>query len=213
MTPGPSADLAGVATPWTLDPARPEEGTLSLRLRGRWTMEGGLPTAAEVERVIVSVAPVRRLTFESGDLTGWDTGLLTLLRGVFAVAERAGIAVEPAGLPDGVRRLLRLAGAVPPRQPDAAAPRSSWLARLGTATLRTRGEVSAMLAFVGEAVRALGALLTFRARIPRAEFWLLVQEVGARALPITALVGVLIGVSLPLWAPSSSGIRRAALRG
>jgi phospholipid/cholesterol/gamma-HCH transport system permease protein len=51
-----------------------------------------------------------------------------------------------------------------------------------------------MLAFVGEAVRALGALLTFRAHVPRAEFWLLVQEVGARALPITALVGVLIGV-------------------
>ena len=118
MTPGPSADLAGVAPPWTLDPARPEEGTLCLHLRGRWTMEGRLPAAAEVERVIVSGAPVRRLTFESGDLTGWDTGLLTLLRGVFAVAERAGIAVEPAGLPDRVRRLLRLAGAVPPRQPD-----------------------------------------------------------------------------------------------
>jgi phospholipid/cholesterol/gamma-HCH transport system permease protein len=194
VTPGPSADLAGVAPPWTLDPARPEEGTLCLRLRGRWTMEGRLPAAAEVERVIVSGAPVRRLTFESGDLTGWDTGLLTLLRGVFAVAERAGIAVEPAGLPDGVRRLLRLAGAVPPRQPDRVAPRSSWLARLGTATLRTGDEVSAMLAFVGEVVRALGALLTFRAHVPRAEFWLLVQEVGARALPITALVGVLIGV-------------------
>ena len=194
MTPGPSSDLAGVATPWTLDPARPEEGTLCLRLRGRWMMECGLPAAAEVERVIVSGAPVRRLTFESGDLTGWDTGLLTLLRGVFAVAERAGIAVEPAGLPDGVRRLLRLAGAVPPRQPDRAAPRTSWLARLGAATLRTGGEASAMLAFVGEAVRALWAVLTFRARVPQAEFWLLVQEVGARALPITALVGVLIGV-------------------
>ena len=194
VSPETTLDLARSASSWVLDPVRPEAGTLCLHLRGRWTMGDRLPTPAEVARLLTSGAPVRRLTFDATSLTGWDTGLLTLLRGVLAQAEAAGIVIDPIGLPDGVRRLLRLAGVVPRRREERAAPLPSWLARLGQVTIGAGNGVADLLAFVGEVVQAFGALLTFRARIPRAEFWFLVQSVGARALPITGLVGVLIGV-------------------
>ena len=130
VTPETTLDLARSASPWVLDPVRPEAGTLCLHLRGRWTMGDRLPTPAEVARLLTSGAPVRRLTFDATSLTGWDTGLLTLLRGVLAQAEAAGIVIDPIGLPDGERRLLRLAGVVPRRREERAAPLPSWLARL-----------------------------------------------------------------------------------
>src|SRR6185436_6537402 len=135
---GPST-LARAASPeLVLDDAT--AGTLLLRLSGAWTTAAGRPAVGEVDRRLTSPQAPRRVTFDAAGLDEWDSGLLTFLLRVIALAERHGIAVDRQGLPEGVRRLLALATAVPERKDTAgAARRPSLLARIGTGALQTAG--------------------------------------------------------------------------
>jgi phospholipid/cholesterol/gamma-HCH transport system permease protein len=93
--------------------------------------------------------------------------------------------------------LIALAAAVPERKDTrgAGAP-PSWLARIGTATLAGSRGATATLAFVGEAFMAFMRLLVGRARYRRSDLFLVLQEVGAQALPIVSLISFLVGVIL-----------------
>ncbi len=47
-----------------------------LRLAGSGRLEDRLPGALEVQRELQVGQPVRRLSFEAGDVTAWDSGVL-----------------------------------------------------------------------------------------------------------------------------------------
>jgi phospholipid/cholesterol/gamma-HCH transport system permease protein len=171
--------------------------TLVVRLAGSWTLTGGLPAPEDVRREIASGGAVRRITFDSDDLAAWDSGLLTFLTKVIVESERSGIETDRGGLPDGVRRLLALATAVPERKDTARGPsRTPLLARFGVAAIAASRGAAEQLAFVGEASLAFMRLLTGRARYRRSDFFLVLQEVGAQALPIVSLITFLVGVIL-----------------
>ena len=81
---------------------------LCLRLLGRWGLPNRPPAVAEVGKELDRPG-IKRLAFDSAGLTGWDSGLLTFLTNLDRLSTTRDIATDPAGLPDGVRRLLRLA--------------------------------------------------------------------------------------------------------
>ena len=70
---------------------RPAEGTLLVHLSGSWRLRDRLPDAAEIQREIDAGPPVRRLTFETGEVTAWDSGLLAFLWEVIVPSRRKGI--------------------------------------------------------------------------------------------------------------------------
>jgi phospholipid/cholesterol/gamma-HCH transport system permease protein len=180
-----------------LEVGRPSGDTLVLRLSGAWTMRERLPSVDAVERELEAGAGVRRLVFDAERLAEWDSVLLTFLLRVSADAERRGIAASRAGLPEGVRRLLALATAVPERRDTGApAPPPSWLARVGLATLSGGRDAAATLRFVGEVSLAFTRSVLGRARYRRSDLLLILQEVGAQALPIVSLISFLVGVIL-----------------
>jgi len=130
-------------------------------------------------------------------LADLHSGLLTFLLHVIAAAGRHGVEVDREGLPEGVRRLLALATAVPERKDTGgAARRPSVLARIGTGALQTTRDATAMLAFLGEVSVGLVRLVVRRARYRRSDLLLILQEVGAQALPIVSLISFLVGVIL-----------------
>jgi phospholipid/cholesterol/gamma-HCH transport system permease protein len=148
----------------------------------------------------VRAAPgVRRLSFDTSGLESWDSGLLTFLVRTVKQFEVADIEVDREGLPEGVRKLLDMAFAVPPKtgtgRGEAAAP---LLARIGAATIAWFGTVREALAFVGEATISCGLFLTGRAQFRRRDLWLTIQQCGAQALPIVSLISFLIGLILAL---------------
>jgi len=99
------------------------------------------------------------------------------------------IALDRAGLPEGVRRLLDLAAAVPERQgARREAMRDPILALIGKATIATTASAGSMLGFIGETFLAFLKLLCGQARFRRVDLALLVQECGAQALPIVTLI-------------------------
>jgi len=173
-----------------------ERGVLRLRLSGRWTLDAVPPPAADVLDHARSAGDTALAVAGDGRLE-WDSGLLVFLREVLAEAERRRMPVDLAGLPDGARRLLALAAAVPERvDGDHAGERPSLLARMGAGASAAARSAVDMLAFVGAAGVAVLRLVTGAARYRRSELFLVMQEVGAGALPIVSLIAFLVGVIL-----------------
>ncbi len=177
--------------------SRPAVDTLFVQLSGNWMLQSKVPTAAELQRQLEAETGVRRLVVEARELTGWDSGLVTFLRNVAGVCAQRQIAFHRDGLPEGVRRLLDLAAAVPERQgARRQATRDPILARTGKATIATIASAGAMLGFIGEAFLAFLKLLRGQARFRRVDLALLIQECGAQALPIVTLISFLVGAIL-----------------
>jgi phospholipid/cholesterol/gamma-HCH transport system permease protein len=209
----------GPSAAWRLQPGHPENDSSVLRVSGSWTLESR-PAADIVDAVAgASRGPIPggddhttwaaqileavtdrgrgRLVLEGQRLTAWDSGLLIFLRAVMAEAARRGITVDLAELPAGVRRLLALSTSVPTRKDTAGqATTPSLLTRIGLATGRTARAGVDVLAFLGEASLSLVSLLAGKARFRRSEFFIVLQEVGAQALPIVSLITFLVGVIL-----------------
>ena len=188
-------DLAPARYEMLADPAAAD--TIRLRLSGSWRLSRPLPAAAEVERELEGRSGIRRIAIDVGGLTGWDSGLLIFLRGLDGFADRMGLETDASGLPEGVRRLLRLAAAVPERAGArrAAAP-ESFLARVGRETVALVQASRELVAFLGEVTIAFGRLLRGKARFRRSDLMLILQEVGAQALPIVSMISFLVGVIL-----------------
>ena len=176
---------------------RQADDTLVVHLGGHWTIRAGAPVVAEVYQQLDASPPVRRLAFEAQALTAWDTRLLTFLRQVLEASTHRQIVVDQHGLPDGIRRLLALAAAVPEREgARRGGARLSWLAGIGTEVLAAWQGAGAMLGFIGEAVLAGLRLVTGQARFRRLDLGLFVQESGVQALGIVSLISFLIGLIL-----------------
>lgn len=176
---------------------RRADDTLLVHLVGHWTIRAGAPVVTEMYEQLDARPPVRRLAFEAQELTAWDTRLLTFLRQVLEAGTHRQIVVDQQGLPDGIRRLLALAAAVPEREgARRGGARLSWLAGIGTAVLAAWQGVGAMLGFIGEAILAGLRLATGQARFRRVDLVLFVQESGVQALGIVTLISFLIGLIL-----------------
>jgi phospholipid/cholesterol/gamma-HCH transport system permease protein len=176
---------------------RPNAETLVMRLSGSWTVESELPSAADLQQQLDTEPRPQRLLVDTRALTRWDSGLVTFLRTLADLCAQRQIALDRAGLPEGVRRLLDLAAAVPERQgARREAMRDPILARIGKATIATTASAGSMLGFIGETFLAFLKLLRGQARFRRVDLALLVQECGAQALPIVTLITFLVGAIL-----------------
>jgi phospholipid/cholesterol/gamma-HCH transport system permease protein len=176
---------------------QPSADTLRVILSGPWKLGGELPGADKVQQTLQGRPGVRHLVFDTRELAHWDTGLLTFLVNVGDFCSRQNIRLARDGLPPGAKRLLELAAAVPEKK-DAhkAEERVSFLAFLGNQTidfLRAAGE---MLEFLGDTVIAVLRLVRGQAQYRRADLGLILQAVGAQAVPIVSLICFLVGLIL-----------------
>ena len=172
------------------------EETLRVRLAGSWRLVDDLPSAAQVEAELEH-SGARRVRFDSDGLAAWDTGLLTFLLRLQAWCAKRGVETESEGLPEGAKRLLALAAAVPEQRGTGRGPDAeSELARLGLAAIGFADSVRDMVSFIGEAVLSLGRFVRGRARYRRSDLFQVIQECGANALPIVTLISVLVGMIL-----------------
>lgn len=102
--------------------SRPTADTLRVELSGSWRLQDEVPALTDVEQQIEATPRLQRLTFETSALTAWDSGLVTFLLELMAFGAQRQLVVDQEGLPDGLRRLLHLATAVPERQGRGGRP-------------------------------------------------------------------------------------------
>jgi phospholipid/cholesterol/gamma-HCH transport system permease protein len=160
-------------------------------------MENELPSVGDMEKEVESGPAVRRMTFDTQGVTNWDSGLLTFLIKVNDLCSRGQIDMVTEGLPEGARRLLALASAIPERKgARREAVRESLLTRIGQSAIESTRSAGETLAFFGEASLAFMKFLMGRASFRRSDLMLLIQECGAQAFGIVTLISVLVGLIL-----------------
>jgi len=168
-----------------------------IHLIGDWKLENKLPDSSEMQKQVESGGRVVRVSFDTHNLTGWDSGLLIFLIKTIDHCARKNINVDKGGLPQGVQRLFDLATAVPERMgARREIERVKLFARAGESAIVFWHSTKEMLAFIGEATIAFVRMLTGRAKFRSHDLFLTIQECGAAALPIVSLISVLVGLIL-----------------
>jgi phospholipid/cholesterol/gamma-HCH transport system permease protein len=171
------------------------DGGFHIRVTGDWQLDRPVPSTADVERVISSRAGA--VSFEARDLGRWDSSLLTALVDISELCRARGVAVDRAGLPTGVQRLLALAEAVPEKQgARREVKRPGFLERVGVATGQTVDAAAELLNFVGRAAIALAGLRPGRVTFRASDLLMIIQRSGAEALGIVSLISFLVGTIL-----------------
>ncbi len=175
---------------------RGADGLLLVRLTGTFRLAGHLPDFEGVRRQLAS-APPRRLAYDASAVEDWDGALVARLLTFEETCTAARVEVDRAGLPEGLRRLLELAQAVPEKEGARRSARHvPLLERVGSATLRLRDGTTVFIGFVGEAGLSVGRMVRGQARFRRSDFFLLLEQCGGQALPIVTLISFLVGLIL-----------------
>lgn len=182
----------------SVDVARLDQRSVVLTFAGRWTVEVAVPSLLTVLEQIAAVEtsgnPVECVVFDARRLEDWDSEFLVYLHKLGADLAKLDVTVDPSGLPDGVRRLLAMAAAVPAVSRRQRPARDTLVHRVGIAAHKTADEARAFIDFLGALIIATAQLLRGRARFPAADFALVMQDAGIRALPIVALIAGLVGL-------------------
>ena len=162
-------------------------------LTGAWVLHGDVPRFA---RITAQFGQAKRVVLGARDLTAWDSSAVNFLAGIVRDCRARKVEVDDSALPEGLRRMLALAFAVPPPPPRTTPDAPGLLARVGTSALEAWRDWPAMVEFAGEILLSLGRFVTGRARYRRQDFAYLIDEVGPRALPIVSLISFLVGTIL-----------------
>lgn len=177
--PTEAAPYAPPSAEWSAMP----DGAL-LRLGGDWRGRATLPAPP------TGLAAGQLLRVDAQGLTHFDSGLASAL---WALAGR-GARLDPAGLPEGLREVLTLAGSG--LATAAAQPRSRLLSRIGLQWAERLDRGQTTLRFVGEVLQAALRALRGRTAMRKADFMHQLQATGPSSLGIVSLVSFLVGLIL-----------------
>lgn len=187
----------GDSMPAQLSLSRHETGVLIVRLAGSWHIGEPTPSEEIVLKEVEGQSQLKGIAFDAKKLTEWDSSLLTFLIKVINHCKKERIRISKKGLPQGAQRLIALATAVPEKKDTGKEQvRKGFFAQVGENTISFFHSGGEMLAFIGEAFTAFFKLLVGKANFRRSDMLLIIQESGAKALPIVSLISLLVGLIL-----------------
>lgn len=170
---------------------------IRLRLKGNWRFDDGIPPAATLTEQFAKHPDCQQLKFHSEQLGEWDSGLMTFLVRLIEDCRQQQISVDQAGLPQGVKKLLKLAFAVPERKSARRKVLGQpFLTKIGNVTIELHQNWSNLLDFIGEIVAALFNLLRGKARFRTSDLLYQIEGAGPSALAIITLISTLVGMIL-----------------
>jgi len=170
---------------------------LSVILTGDWRLSNNLPEVNTVQAAIAETSSLRAMVIDAGQVTDWDSGLLTFLLHLRQLCTDKDLALDSSDLPPGALKLLALAAAVPEKK-DARKKeeRSKFLSTIGNESIELVHSTGDLLTFIGEAMVAFLRFLQGKARFRRRDLALLIESCGVQALPIVTLICFLVGLIL-----------------
>ncbi len=169
-----------------------DSGERVITLAGDWTLASLRSSVASVWKALKRVAADPTLTWDLRRVGALDsTGALLIWR-AWGGRRRADTLLRPEHEPI-LRRVAAVPGVELPRwRPDWLGP----IVFLGREEAKFAGHLFGFVALIGFLVLDALYLLTRPQRFPWREISATIYKAGAQALPVTALVGFLIGVVL-----------------
>ena len=170
-----------------------DKGETILEIFGTWHRDG---PAATIDGEPPAAPPDRYLTTQLGD---YDSTLPAFILAHLRNSTQAPDDAKPAlaGLPPNLHGLMELALAVPEESEASQQTKTTRpFEKIGAATLRAWAAVLSVAEFTGLSLLSFGRFFTGRSGFRARDFWVIVQECGAQALPIVSLISFLIGVIL-----------------
>jgi len=135
------------------------------------------------------------LRFDATALGRWDSSLLVFLSALRVLAAQRKIAFDDAGLPAAARRLLALLPDQPPAI-DRVAVQPGFVERVGRSVGAGWAEGVALITLVGDQMIRARNAVAGKARMRSVDLVQCMYEAGFAALPMVALVNVLVGAIL-----------------
>jgi len=170
---------------------------LLIQLAGPWLLNSGAPTFDSFERALADERGLTRAGYDASGLGEWDSAAISFLVQTSQTLRDRGITEDRSGLPTGLQRLIALAQAVPERTgARTAEKREPLLARIGASVIAIGEAAGEYLSFIGQCGLAFIKLVRGKARYRREDFLVVLQECGANALGIVALISFLVGAIL-----------------
>src|SRR6185503_9741703 len=83
-------------------------GLMLIRLAGDWRAQPETPSSEHVRQALDQTPGVKSLSFEVATLTRWDSRFVAFVRNCAELCRMRNVELRDEGLPEGVRRLLRL---------------------------------------------------------------------------------------------------------
>ena len=176
--------------------SRSTPNALLVRLSGNWHIDQPMPSIEELEKRLKSESKLQKISFDTLQVAGWDSSLLTFLIDISRLCNQQKISIDSAGLPDGVPQLLSIAAAVPEKDTGKAAKHESFLTRVGESAAVSFQSAADMLGFIGEAFVTFIKMFGGKTRFRSYDLVLLIRQCGADALPIVTLISLLVGLIL-----------------
>ena len=180
-----------------LEVERTSPEVLRVSFSGNWRAPRRLPSVEIITQSLSQSTAERFLEFSVIGLTGWDSRFVAFINRCVALCRDRNMTFRGEGLPDGVRRLLRLANAVPEKKDARSSlPEPGFLQNLGEHALKVCRDGRDLSAFLGENILAFFNLLRGRAQFRWADALLVMQQCGPQALGIVAMINCLVGLIL-----------------
>ncbi len=171
-------------------------GVWRVSVGGCWNLDTPWPATADTALAGLADQRVTGLILTTSGLDSWDSSLLVFLVQLVRRARARKLKVE-LDLPEGLKRLIEMAFAVPPRAgAERETERGDALERIGAAALALPPRIADFLSFLGDVSIAVWNLIIGRSRMRSRDFISAMYECGVQSLPIISLTSMLFGLIL-----------------
>ncbi len=169
-----------------------QERQIICNLAGPWSMSAHLPSLQLPES---ASDPALDLAFDCSSLQTWDSQLVAKLFLLIQTEQKKKRRIDLSGLTPDLRKLLTLAGSVPDKvEARKSPPPSGLLPRARNFLAHRGGDVQDTITFIGQCTLSFTGFVRGRVQLRFQDFLIIVQEVGAHALPIVSLISFLVGL-------------------
>ncbi|MDE7370645.1 MAG: ABC transporter permease [Desulfovibrio sp.] len=171
-------------------------GVWRVSVGGCWNLDTPWPATADTALAGLADQRVTGLILTTSGLDSWDSSLLVFLVQLVRRARARKLKVE-LDLPEGLKRLIEMAFAVPPRAgAERETERGDAFERIGAAALALPPRIADFLSFLGDVSIAVWNLIIGRSRMRSRDFISAMYECGVQSLPIISLTSMLFGLIL-----------------
>ena len=169
------------------------DGACQLTLSGEWTLGALMPSLAALEKILAQHAGAAKVTWSCLDITALDsTGAMLLWR-----AWQRRLPPLLRSRPEQLAIFARIAAADRERTTVPSKPlHFLWVRMIGTGALQFVRHIADFIRLIGQLMLDVAYLMRHPRAIPGREISANMYKSGVRSMPVTALVGFLIGVVL-----------------